>query len=254
MIIEYKFKTQGGATVEGMRTELDRNYSDEETALVFIDNEADDTGGYFELNVRKDAEGHLLPEGYAAYYADTDQTEPEYITEDVELHTTEHDFDETLARANETLLPYGMEIVLEYDGELYWAIASRQKGSCGDEQWYADGDFAHEVRDDIMECLVHVLARVNDPGLAKPSPVVKEKFKVTIIFGENAAKAYMSGGVEEMSEHMSEGSLAVREFDTEAERKAYIMGVDDSDGWLGAAVLSKEDAESEMVKELYDEQ
>ena len=76
---------------------------------------------------------------------------------------------------------------------------------------------------------------------------------MTIIFGEYAAKAYCNGGVEEMAEHMSEGQLTVREFDTEAERRAYIMGIDDSDGWLGAAVLSKEDAESETVKQLLDE-
>jgi len=82
-----------------------------------------------------------------------------------------------------------------------------------------------------------------------------EKYKATIIFGEYAAKAYCNGGVEEMAERIgeAEGQLTVREFDTEAERRAYIMGIDDSDGWLGAAVLSKEDAESETVKQLLDE-
>jgi hypothetical protein len=79
------------------------------------------------------------------------------------------------------------------------------------------------------------------------------KYKATIVFGEYAAKAYCNGGIEEMAEHMAEGQLTVREFDTEAERRAYIMGIDDSDGWLGAAVLSKEDAESETVKQLLDE-
>ena len=80
-----------------------------------------------------------------------------------------------------------------------------------------------------------------------------EKYKATIIFGEYAAKAYCNGGVEEMAEHMGEGQLTVREFDTEAELWAYIMGIDDSDGWLGATVLSKEDAECETVKQLLDE-
>lgn len=79
------------------------------------------------------------------------------------------------------------------------------------------------------------------------------KYKVTIIFGEYAAKAYMNDGVEGIRDHYGEGQLTVREFDTEAEKKAYIMGIDDSDGWLGAAVLSDEDAESETVKELLDE-
>lgn len=79
------------------------------------------------------------------------------------------------------------------------------------------------------------------------------KYKVTIIFGEYAAKAYMNDGVEGIRDHSDKGQLTVREFDTEAEKKAYIMGIDDSYGWLGAAVLSDEDAESETVKELLDE-
>lgn len=78
------------------------------------------------------------------------------------------------------------------------------------------------------------------------------KYRVTVIFGEYAAKAYMNDGVEGIRDHYDEGQLTVREFDTEAERDAYIKGVDDSDGWLGAAVLSDEDAESETVKELLD--
>ena len=76
------------------------------------------------------------------------------------------------------------------------------------------------------------------------------KYKVTVIFGEYAAKAYMSDGVDGIVEHQDEGQLLVREFDTEAERKAYMMGIDDSDGWLGAAILSDEDAECETIKKL----
>ena len=77
--------------------------------------------------------------------------------------------------------------------------------------------------------------------------------KILQMFFDGKRWAYVNGGVEEMSEHMSEGQLTVREFDTEAERRAYIMGIDDSDGWLGAAVLSDNDAESDIVKELLDE-
>lgn len=81
----------------------------------------------------------------------------------------------------------------------------------------------------------------------------RDKPKVTVIFGEYAAKAYINDGVEGIREHYDEGQLAVNEFDTEAERRAYIAGIDDADGWLGSAVLSDEDAESETVKELLDE-
>ena len=79
------------------------------------------------------------------------------------------------------------------------------------------------------------------------------KCKVTIIFGEYAAKAYINDGVEGILEHYDEGQLAVREFDTKAERDAYVKGVDDADGWLGSAVLSDEDANSETIKKLLDE-
>jgi len=249
MIIEYKFTTQDGREIEGMRTELDRNYPDEEQALVLIADDESDTGGYFELNLRKDEAGRLTGGGYMAEYDSEDDSEPAYINTDIMLDVTEHDFDETLRKANETLRPFGKRIVADYDGEGYWAIASTDMDGSNPD-YYAEGDFEHEVQGDINECLVHVLARVKNPEQCK-EPM--EKYKVTIIFGEYAAKAYCNGGVEEMAEHMSEGQLTVREFDTEAERRAYIMGIDDSDGWLGAAVLSKEDAESETVKQLLDE-
>lgn len=83
--------------------------------------------------------------------------------------------------------------------------------------------------------------------------MANKKFKVTVIFGEYAAKAYIVDGVEGIREHYGEGQLTVKEFDTEAERRAYIAGIDDADGWLGSSVLSDEDAESETVKELLDE-
>ena len=79
------------------------------------------------------------------------------------------------------------------------------------------------------------------------------KYKMTVIFGEYAVKAYMSDGVEGIEEHLDEGKLLVREFDTEAECKAYIMGIDDADGWLGSAILSEKDAECETIKKLLEE-
>ena len=82
-----------------------------------------------------------------------------------------------------------------------------------------------------------------------------KKFKVTVIFGEFAAKAYIEDGVEGIREHFDEydeGQLTVKEFDTEAERRAYIAGIEDADRWQCSAVLSDEDAESETVKELLD--
>ena len=71
--------------------------------------------------------------------------------------------------------------------------------------------------------------------------MAKNKYSVTVIFGECTAKAYMNGGVQEMRNHIDEGQLVRKVFDTEAERKAYIAGIDDADGWYGSAVIDEED-------------
>lgn len=164
MLIEYKFTTQDGREIEGLRTELDRNYDDEETALVFIHNDESDTGGYFELNLRKDEQGHFTGGGYVCEYDCEEDSEPAYINTDIELEVIEHDFDETLAKANEQLKPFGKRIVVDYDGEGYWSVGSTDMDGSNPD-YYAEGEFEHEVRGDINECLVHVLARVKNPEL-----------------------------------------------------------------------------------------
>ena len=68
-----------------------------------------------------------------------------------------------------------------------------------------------------------------------------EGYGVIIIFGESCASAYMDSGFDAMREKLDEGQLVRRVFDTKAERDAYIKGIDDSDGWLGAAVMSRAD-------------
>lgn len=85
--------------------------------------------------------------------------------------------------------------------------------------------------------------------------MAKKKFKAVVVFGEDAAKAYANGDMKHMYGLIRncDGSLLQREFDTEAERKAYIMGIDDMDGWFGAAVLSEDDAKKKTVKELLKE-
>ena len=171
MLIEYKFTSQDGREIEGLRTELDRNYDDEELALVFIHNDESDAGGYFELNIRKDEQGRFTGGGYMAEYDSVDDSEPSYINADIELTVTEHDFDETLRKANETLEPFGKRIVVDYDGEMYWSVGSVDKDG-SNHDCYADGDFEHEVGADINECLVHVLARVKDPELCQPPKTV----------------------------------------------------------------------------------
>jgi len=164
MIIEYKFTTRDGREIEGMRTELDRNYPDEEQALVLIADDDSDTGGYFELNLRKDEQGRLTGGGYMAEYDSEDDSEPAYINTDIMLDVTEHDFDETLREANEKLKPHKMEIVLEYDGEGYWSVGLKDYGRDRTD-WYSEGDFELEVAGEINECLVHALVRAENPEL-----------------------------------------------------------------------------------------
>ena len=149
MIIKYKFTSFDGQKIEGMRTELDRNYDDEEYALIFIEDENHmNTEGYFELNILKDEDGKLKSEGYVAEYIDSDQTEAEHIT-DVELEVVNHDFDATLAQANEVLLKDKKEILLEFDGEMYWHIDIQDK-TTGEIISFAENDFESEVNDDII--------------------------------------------------------------------------------------------------------
>ena len=163
-----------------MRTELDRNYDDEEQALVIIKNDESDTGGYFELNLCKDDRGRFTGSGYMAEYDSENDCEPSFINMNIELEVIEHDFDETLAKANKELRPFGKKIVVDYDGEGYWAVGSTDMDG-GNPDYYAENDFEHEVDADIWECLAHVLAKVNDPNLAKPVAVPMEKPKVWVV-------------------------------------------------------------------------
>lgn len=176
MLIEYKFTSQSGQEIEGLRTELDRNYADEETALVFIPNMESDTGGYFELNLRKDEQGHLTGGGYVCEYDSEDDSQESYINTEITLEVTEHDFDEPLAKANEMLKPHQMEIVLEYDGEMYWSVGLKDYGRQRTD-WFSEGDFDHEVAGEINECLVHALARAENPELWQEPQTTAEKIR-----------------------------------------------------------------------------
>lgn len=63
----------------------------------------------------------------------------------------------------------------------------------------------------------------------------EKKFEVIVVFGESAAKAYREAW--ECEEPISEskleelGCVTRRSFATEAERAAYLMALEDSDGW-----------------------
>ena len=63
----------------------------------------------------------------------------------------------------------------------------------------------------------------------------EKKFDVVVVFGESAARAYREAW--ECEEPVSEskleelGCVVRHSFDTEAERSAYLMALEDSDGW-----------------------
>jgi hypothetical protein len=157
MIINIEFTTSRGYKYETMRTEFDRNYRDEETAMIFVESEEDDFKGYFEVNIRKDKQGKAISEGYVCEYASSDDNDPQTIYNDVKIDVTLHDFDGVLEMANTDLLNDGLRIVLEYDGECYWAIGTEIKAT-GEIKWFAENDFEDEVQGDIFECLAHAKA------------------------------------------------------------------------------------------------
>lgn len=77
--------------------------------------------------------------------------------------------------------------------------------------------------------------------ISKVYNIAENGYEVVVVFGEYCAKAYINEGFEGMRNHLDEGSLVRRVFDTRAERDAYIKGIDDADGWLGSAVMDRTD-------------
>ena len=161
MIINIEFTTARGYKYETMRTEFDRNYRDEEQALIFIESEEDDFNGYFEVNIRKDKQGKAISEGYVCEYASTEDSDPQTIYEDVKIEVKLHDFDDVVELANAELMDDGLQIVLEYDGECYWAIGTQIKAT-REIKWFAEGDFEDEVQGDIYECWAHANAMAKE--------------------------------------------------------------------------------------------
>ena len=168
MIINIEFTTARGYKYETMRTEFDRNYRDEEQALIFIESEEDDFNGYFEVNVRK-VHGKPFSEGYVCEYASTDDTDPQTIYEDAKIDVKLHDFDDVVELANAELMDDGLQIVLEYDGECYWAIGTQIKAT-KEIKWFVEADFEDEVKGHIYECWAHANAMAKELAKGDDKP------------------------------------------------------------------------------------
>ena len=63
------------------------------------------------------------------------------------------------------------------------------------------------------------------------------KFRVEVLFGEDACNAYHDGKSVKKAEEL--GELTARAFDTEAERDAWLLGVYDCLGWQDYVVVKE---------------
>ena len=69
--------------------------------------------------------------------------------------------------------------------------------------------------------------------------------KVIVLFGEEDAAHYAENGIEALEEHRDKlsGQIVEHEFETAAEREAYVKGVNDALDWGGAISIADEDFE-----------
>lgn len=72
---------------------------------------------------------------------------------------------------------------------------------------------------------------------------MEKTFDVVVVFGEEASRAYAQAWENEVpiSESKLEefGCVTRRSFDTESERAAYLMALEDSDGWYDYVIAEE---------------
>lgn len=83
---------------------------------------------------------------------------------------------DVLDRANETLKPFGKQIIVENDGDDYFSIGSQDLDGSNYEM-FACGDFEDEVASDINDCLAHLLARLKGGEKFKIGQVTMAKVR-----------------------------------------------------------------------------
>ncbi len=73
-----------------------------------------------------------------------------------------------------------------------------------------------------------------------------QKFKCAVVFGSRATSRYDEQDFEGLHEvcRDGDGSIVIREFDTEAERKAFIEGIEAGDGWCDYMEVDQTDIEN----------
>ena len=86
-----------------------------------------------------------------------------------------------LDKANENLQKYDVQLVIDGCDENGYSLDIKWTGKLVMTEEYACGYYEHELADLINEAWAHVLAKVNDPNLAKPVAVPVEKPKVWVV-------------------------------------------------------------------------
>ena len=102
--------------------------------------------------------------------------------------------------------------------------------------WAWEDDTVWATRMFVWEKLEELLGIVDEP----------QKFKCAVVFGTRATSRYDEQDFEGLHEvcRDGDGSIVIREFDTEAERKAFIEGIEAGDGWCDYMEVDQTDIEN----------
>lgn len=102
--------------------------------------------------------------------------------------------------------------------------------------WAWEDDTVWATRMFVWEKLEELLGIGDEP----------QKVKCAVVFGTRATSRYDEQDFEGLHEvcRDGDGSIVIREFDTEAERKAFIEGIEAGDGWCDYMEVDQTDIEN----------
>lgn len=163
-----------------------------------------------------------------------------------------NDWQGMIKLANEDLKKYGAMLKLDndegaYSVEILYGVNPKDNTKFKESDCYAENYYEDELSELINEAWYHARAKAKamlKPKKAKKAKAKKaKKYQVAVVLGEDAAECYDEYGLKELSKRISElgGNVVSHEFDTPAERNAYIMAMEDANGWWGNAVISNSD-------------
>lgn len=144
-------------------------------------------------------------------------------------------------------------IVTDKDNVFKCIETTKDQIICSLLQGDADGYFAednglfHFCRSNACW---YIIPYANDNLLNKKKAAKKDiGYKIHTLFGSEACKAYHSGYIQQLIE-LNEclGSFFTRTFKTEAEKKAYLLAIEDHSGWIDACTLSEQEDAATIAK------